>query len=96
MRRAAKVDDNHGRIVTVLRQVGAHVISVSGLPGALDLLVAYRGTLTLLEIKDGAKKPSERRLTEKEAQTIAALAACGVVAPVVCNEVEALRAIGAI
>ena len=95
MRRAAKVDSNHARIVATLRGVGATVINVSAVPGALDILVGFRGQLVLMEVKDGDKPPSARRLTEAEEATINALARAGVVAPVVCNEVEALRAIGA-
>jgi hypothetical protein len=95
MRRAAKVDSNHARIVATLRAVGAHVINVSAVPGCLDILVGFRGQLVLMEVKDGDKPPSARRLTEAEAATINALARAGVIAPVVCNEVEALRAIGA-
>jgi len=32
-----------------------------------DLLVAFRGRLLFLEVKDGKKRPSARRLTEDEA-----------------------------
>jgi hypothetical protein len=34
--------------------------------GAPDLLVGYRGTNWLLEVKDGSKEPSRQRLTPAE------------------------------
>lgn len=64
MRRAAKVDANHGEIVEALRKIGASVQSLHAVgQGCPDILVGWRGMLTLLEIKDGAKPPSARKLT---------------------------------
>lgn len=64
MRRAAKVDDNHGAVVQALRACGARVLSLAALgDGCPDLLVLHRGKLRLIEIKDGAKPPSKRKLT---------------------------------
>ncbi len=91
-----RVDNNHAAIVQALRQVGCVVLDVHALPGCLDLLVAYRGALTLLELKDGAKPAYARRLTEAEQETIRLLAAVGVEAAVVNSVEDALRAIGAI
>lgn len=42
--------------------------SVGG--GCPDLLVSFRGWTGLLEVKDGSKPPSERRLTAAEAEFI--------------------------
>ncbi len=91
-----RTDANHAAIVQALRQVGCVVLDVHALPGCLDLLVAYRGALSLLEVKDGAKPAHARRLTEAEQETIRLLAGVGVEAAVVNSVEDALRAIGAI
>lgn len=70
-RRAARTDANHAAIVAAARAVGAAVLDVHALPGALDALIGFRGVLRLVEIKDGAKKPSARKLTSAETETIA-------------------------
>lgn len=96
MRRAARTDTNHSAVVDTLRAVGAFVLDVHSVPGCLDLLTAYRGSWTLLEVKDGARPPSERRPTDAEKETIRH--ALGQRAPswIVYNEDEALIMIGAI
>jgi hypothetical protein len=67
MRRAARTDGNHLEIVGALTEAGAVVTSLAAVgKGVPDLLVSYRGTWTLMEIKDGRKPPSERRLTLHE------------------------------
>ena len=67
MRRAAKVDANQQQVVQALRAVGATVQSLAGVgKGVPDLLVGYQGKTLLLEVKDGNKPPSERRLTEDQ------------------------------
>ena len=64
MRRAAKVDDNQGEIVQALRQIGCSVQPLHTVgKGVPDLLVGFRGKNLLLEIKDGNKVASARRLT---------------------------------
>lgn len=65
--RAAKVDANHGEIVTALRKVGASVQSLAAVgSGCPDLLVGFRGCNFLIEVKDGAKPPSARKLTDDQ------------------------------
>ena len=67
MRRAAKVDANQTEIVKALRQVGASVQSLASTgKGCPDLLVGFRGVNWLLEIKDGRKVRSARKLTEDQ------------------------------
>lgn len=95
MRRAARTDTNHSTVVLELRQIGAVVLDIHALPGALDALVAFRGTLTLLEIKDGLKRPSERRPTPDEKQTMRAVLGAGCPAWIVYNPTEAMVMIGA-
>ena len=67
MRRAAKVDDNQAEIVAALRKIGATVQPIHQIgKGCPDLLVGWRGMNTLLELKDGNKAPSARKLTQDE------------------------------
>jgi len=67
MRRAAKVDANQEQIVEALRAAGATVQTLAAVgKGVPDLLVGFQGKTVLLEVKDGRKPPSERRLTEDQ------------------------------
>lgn len=67
MHRAAKADANQTEIVKALRQMGASVQHLHTLgKGCPDLLVGWRGVNILLEVKDGEKVPSKRRLTPDE------------------------------
>jgi len=63
-----RVDANQPEIVGMLRQIGAsvtctHMVS-NGFP---DIVVGWQGDNYLMEIKDGSKPPSKRRLTPEEA-----------------------------
>lgn len=67
MRRAAKVDANQAEIVAALRKIGATVQPLHAVgQGCPDLLVGWRGMTSLLEVKDGNKPPSARKLTEDQ------------------------------
>jgi Holliday junction resolvase len=67
MRRAAKIDANQEQVVQALRAAGATVQSLAGVGvGVPDLLVGHQGKTILLEVKDGRKVPSARRLTEDQ------------------------------
>ena len=63
----ARVDDNQPEIVKAFRSLGwivAHTHMVgSGFP---DLVCSKGGITLLVEIKDGSKPPSARKLTIKE------------------------------
>ena len=62
--RAARTDANHAEIVKALRAIGASVFDTSRVGGGYpDLTVGFRGRNWLLEVKDGRRPPSERRLT---------------------------------
>jgi hypothetical protein len=68
MRRAAKVDGNHGELTALARKLGCSVLDLSRVgAGCPDLLIGIatpEGRKNLLvEIKDGSKRPSERKLT---------------------------------
>ena len=65
MRRAARRDDNEKDIIKAMREAGAYVKVIND-EGLFDLLVSYRGETMLIEVKDGAKPPSARRLTDAE------------------------------
>jgi hypothetical protein len=72
MRRAAKVDGNHGDVVAALRKVGIAARSTATIgEGFPDLLAGFRGVNVLLEIKDSTKPPSARKLTKAEEDFIA-------------------------
>ena len=67
MRLDARTDANQNEIVQALRDVGASVAITSALgKGFVDLVAGYRGVNYLIEIKDGSKPPSARRLTPDE------------------------------
>ena len=60
MRRAARTDANLTATVDAFRELGC---SVHVTNGAWDLTVGYGGISMLVEVKDGAKKPSARKFT---------------------------------
>ena len=69
--RAARTDSNHAAITRILRQCGCVVQSLAAVgKGVPDLLVwiPRHKRLLLIEVKDGTKPPSERRLTEEQVQ----------------------------
>lgn len=64
MRRAAKVDANQAAIVNALREIGVTVQPLHAVgSGCPDLLCGFRGRNILIEVKDGDKYPSARKLT---------------------------------
>lgn len=66
MRYANRIDANQNKIVDAMRKVGAVVRIISQGDGIPDLLVGYKGYTILMEVKDGDKVPSARKLTEAE------------------------------
>jgi hypothetical protein len=69
MRRAAKIDDNQTEIVKNLRKAGYSVCILSAVgKGVPDILVGANGVNILMEIKDGNKPLSARKLTPDEAK----------------------------
>lgn len=64
MRRAAKVDANHNEIAGAFVAMGCSVRSLAAVGGGIpDLLVGFRGRNLLIEVKDGNKPKSARKLT---------------------------------
>ena len=67
MRIAAKTDANQTQVISALRAAGAKVQSLAAIgKGVPDLLCQYKGTFYLIEVKDGRKAPSQRRLTDDQ------------------------------
>lgn len=67
MRRAAKVDDNHAEIRRAYRHLGCTVKDTHMIgQGFPDMIVALFGFNELVEVKDGSKIPSKRKLTPDE------------------------------
>lgn len=67
MRRAAKVDANQDQIVSALRAAGVKVLSMAAMgKGVPDLLCFFHERLVMLEVKDGNKAPSARKLTDDQ------------------------------
>lgn len=66
IRRAARTDANHSAIVGCFMACGCEVQSLAAVGGGVaDLLVYHRASkrLMLVEVKDGKKPPSARKLT---------------------------------
>jgi Holliday junction resolvase len=88
-----KLDANQQEIVKGLRAAGCRVLSLASVGGGCpDLLVGRNGRLTLLEVKDGSKPPSARRLTADE---VSFGEAWKDQVEVVTSLDDALRAVGA-
>lgn len=67
MRIASKIDANQPAIVKAFRDMGVRVQVLSHVgKGFPDLLICVRGKLALVELKDGARSPSARKLTPDE------------------------------
>ena len=61
-----RIDANQPDLVAFARQLGMSVSIVAGLPGELDLIVGANGIDQRVEVKDGSKPPSARKLTDAE------------------------------
>jgi hypothetical protein len=87
-----KRDRNEPAIMDALRKVGAWVMQFDK---PADLHVGYRGKWSWLEVKDGAAKPSARKLTDDEVAFQKACQIQGLPYFVVETVDQALKAIGA-
>lgn len=61
-----RVDANQPELVRAMRRLGCSWRSTHEIPGALDGIIGVAGIDQRIEIKDGAKPPSERKLTDAE------------------------------
>jgi hypothetical protein len=95
MRRDAKRDENEDAIVRALNKVGCVIerLSAKGVP---DLMVwsPYDRQIVLLEVKDGTKPPSARKLTPEQERWHDKW--CEAPVYVVTSIDEAMRAVGAV
>ena len=67
VRRAGRTDANQTAVVAALRLLGCSVAITSGAGGGLpDIIVGFRGVNLLIELKDGDKVPSAKKLTPAE------------------------------
>jgi hypothetical protein len=67
VRKHGRTDANQQQIIDALRECGCSVFDTSSLGnGFPDLAVARHGVNYLLEVKDGTKSPSRRKLTPDE------------------------------
>jgi Holliday junction resolvase len=90
----AKIDANQPKIVAALRKAGAFVQSLATIgKGCPDIMVGYKGAWYLMEIKDGDKEISQRKLKPDEMDWILKASR---IAPVhlVETEAQALAVIG--
>jgi hypothetical protein len=95
--RGNRIDANQKEVVDALRSVGALWVSTSGDPQVgFDGICCFRSRVFLVEIKDGKKPASRRRLTDGEAARMDDLKRQGVRLHVWESADSALRAIGAI
>ncbi len=68
MRTAARVDENHKRIVKAFRDFGFQVLDISRLKNCADLIVSKRGESVIVEIKSPLAASADQRLTDGEAK----------------------------
>lgn len=66
MRRAARKDANHNAVASEFERLGCSFIDLSGTPCGFDGAAGYGGLSIMVEIKDGEKPPSARKLTPNE------------------------------
>ena len=67
MRRAAKVDANHSSVAYAFERLGCSVRSLAAVgSGMPDMVVGIAGRNLLIEVKDGAKSASRRKLTPEQ------------------------------
>jgi len=95
-RYARRKDSNHNAIASALISIGVGVLDTSAMgDGFCDLVTFHRGTIRHLEVKDGEKAPSARKLTiaQVRAHELARVHGCTI--HVVTSADEALALHGA-
>lgn len=64
--RYGRKDANQNELVAVWESLDCSVLDISQSPVGFDVVVGYKTQAILVEIKDGTKPPSARKLTENE------------------------------
>jgi hypothetical protein len=96
-RRLKRKDANHSACTEAVRAVGAVTIDCTGDPSiGFDEIWLWRGQTFLIEIKDGSKPASRRRLTPNERQRHADAARVDVTIHIIETTDQALQLIGAV
>jgi Holliday junction resolvase len=96
-RRAARVDANHADVSRALTKCGAWVIDCSRVgEGFPDLIAVVRKKVLMIEVKDGSKPPSARKLTPLQVEFHARAAVNGVPVYVVESVDQAIELIGSL
>lgn len=90
MRRSARTDSNQAEIVKALRNAGAEVYHIHTIKNYADLIVYYNNKTYTVEVKDGSKPPSSRKLTEGELKAKEKIESTGVRYWVINSVQEAL------
>ena len=94
---ARHVDANQTAIVEALRKVGAVVVHLHTVGGGVpDLLVGWRGSWLLAEVKDGSKPPSRRALNPAQLAWHSAAQAAGLPVLVVTSPAHAVETLHAL
>lgn len=68
MMRAAKVDGNSAEIIAAFRKFGCSVLPMHQLKNACDCAIGLNKKTVLVEIKDGRRPASQRKLTIGESK----------------------------
>ena len=66
MRRDCRPDANHKEISNAFARLGWSVLDIHQIPNCADILVGKLLHCIVIEIKDGSKPPSKRKLTPGE------------------------------
>ena len=88
--RAQRRDNNESALVRLARQVGAKVIYMQAGQGC-DFLLLSPGKISIIEVKDGRKSPSERRLTADEMELALTCQTLHIPYHVILNEGDLMR-----
>lgn len=89
---ARRVDGNHRDIRDALERIGWTVVDFSSVGrGIPDLYAAKAGRELWIEVKDGSKPPSERKLTPEQEKFHAKMQRAGVEIVTVTSVDEAVR-----
>jgi len=98
MRRVARIDKNQPEIVEALRKYGACVLHTHQLKEAFDILVGYKGSLFIMEIKDPKNLPKnydkarlEKSLKKGEFKCMVDFEAVGVPYYIVTSIEQAIK-----
>ena len=66
MRRANRRDANHREVINEFERLGWSVLDIADLKNCCDIVASIDGMTVCVEIKDGSKPPSQRKLTSGE------------------------------